>query len=106
MVLPVINHAAQQVGAAKKGAVIGRGTANHQVVSASGSAVLPVEHKLLGSQPGLARQVIYRGDVFYQGVPARGGLDVHLDHAGIGSDFEDRDTEVVGRRVAFEHDRH
>ncbi len=106
MVLPVIDHAAQQVGAAKKGAVVGRGAADHQVVSAAGPGVLPVEHELLGSQSGLARQLIHRRDVLDQCVPARGRLDVDLDHAGIGSDLEDRDTGVIGRGVAFEDDRH
>ena len=60
MVLPVIDHAAQQVGPAKKRAVIGGGAANHQVVSAAGPGVLPIEHELLGSQAGLARQLIDR----------------------------------------------
>ena len=81
MVLPVIDHAAQQVGPAQKGAVIGSGAANHQVVAAAGPGVLPVEHELLCSQAGLAGQLVDRSCVLDQGVPACGWLDVDFDDA-------------------------
>ncbi len=104
MVVPVIDHAPQQIGPAEKRAVGGSGAADHYVVAAAGSRVLSVEHELLGSQAGLASQIVKRGGVFHQFVPAGGGLDVHLNHAWIGRDFESRDTGIVGWRVAF--DRH
>ena len=48
----------------------GSGAADHQVVAAAGSGVLPVEHELLCAQAGLARQFVERGGVLDQFVPA------------------------------------
>src|ERR1700688_4735977 len=80
MVLPVVHHAAQQVGPSQKGTIVGSGAANNQVVAATGSSVLPIEHELFCSQAGLARQFIDSGCVLDQGVPAGGGLNVDFDN--------------------------
>ena len=106
MVLPVFDHAAQQIGTPQKGTVIRSGSANHQVVAAAGPGVLPIEHELLGAQAALARQFVERGGVFDQCVPAGRGLDVHFDHAWIGSHFKDGDTGIVGRGITFDQHRH
>ena len=63
MVVPVTDHATQQIGAAQERAVRGSRSADHHVVAAAGAGVLAVQHELLGAQAALARQA-YRAVVF------------------------------------------
>ena len=69
MILPEADQAAQQIGPPQKGAVVRSGAADHDVIAAAGSGVLPIEHELFCSEAGLARQFIELGCVFDQVVP-------------------------------------
>jgi hypothetical protein len=106
VVEPVADEAPQQVGAAEDRAVRGRRAAEDDVVAAAGSRVPPVEHELLGAEARRARVLVERGHVRDELAPARGGLHVHLDHAGVGRDAELLEPRIEGRRVALDGDRH
>jgi hypothetical protein len=67
---------------------------------------LAIQHELLGPQAGLPRQVVNRRGIFHQLVPAGSGLDVHLDHPWIGSNFKHRDTAIAGWGITFDQHRH
>ena len=106
MVLPVGDEAAQQVGPAQQRAVRRGGAAERHVVAAARAGVAPVEHELLGAQPREPRFLVERRHVVLELLPVGGGMDVDLDHAGIGRDGEAPEARIVGRRVAFEAHRH
>jgi hypothetical protein len=55
MVVPVRDHAGEQIGPAQERRIARRRAAEHEVVAAAGAGVAPVEHELLGRQPRLAR---------------------------------------------------
>ncbi len=105
MILPVVQQAAQQIGAAQERAVGRRGTAEHDVVAAAGSRVPAVEQELLGREAQRARVGIERGGLALELAPARRGAHVHLEHARVGRDAHLLDPRIERHRVALEHDR-
>ena len=50
MILPVIDQTPKQVGPAQERAIRGCRTSHDEVIAATGAAVAPIEHKLLGSR--------------------------------------------------------
>ena len=104
MVVPEAEQGLQQVGPAQERAVGGLGRAQHDVVAAAGADVAAVEHELLGRQADLARFFVKFLAVLHELVPACGGMDVDLDHAGVGGDGEMVQPRIVRRQVAFQHD--
>ena len=61
----------------------------HDMVAAAGAGMLAVDHELVGAEarePRFLVDRLGRGDAF---APARRGMDVDLDHAGVGRDADD-----------------
>ena len=102
MVEPVADQAAQQVGPAQEGRVERRRRAEDEVVAAAGTGVAPVEHELLAAQARLAGRVVEMHGALDELAPARAGLDVHLDDAGVGRDAEVRQARIGRRLVALD----
>ena len=102
MAQPVQDQRPQQIGAAQEGAVGGRGPADNHMVAAPRAGVLAVDHELVRAKPDLPRLSIdgFRGGHAF--VPACGGMDVHLDHAGVGGDADHVHPWVMRRGVAFD----
>ena len=98
--------AAEKVRAPEEGAVRRRLAAEHQVIAAAGADVAAVEHELVRRQPRQARFLVQRRRMFDELIPRGRRRHVDLDDARIGGDLELFDSRIVGRRVAFEHDRH
>ena len=105
VVVPVADQAAQQVRPAQEGRIRHRGAAEHEVVTAAGAAVASVYHELLGTQAACVCGVVEEGGAGYHVVPRAIGLDVHLEHAGVGRDAQHLQSRVTRRLVAFEHHR-
>ena len=74
------------------------------MVAAAGAGVAAVDQEPVGAQPDLCGVFVEtEGDI--DGLaPALRGLDVDLDHAGIGRDLDDLDTRIERRRVALDMD--
>ena len=106
VVVPVRHQAAQQLGAAQKGRVGGRCAAEHEVVAPAGAGVAPVGHELFGAQARLVRRGVEEFGVLDELGPVVRGVDVDLDHAGVGRDLQHLQAWVARRRVAFEDDLH
>jgi hypothetical protein len=102
--LPHQDQGFQQIGAAQEWAV-GHGRAtDHHMVAPTSAGMPPVDHEFVGPQATGARFVIDRlgrGDTI---VPSMGGVDVHLDHAGIGGHADHVQARVIGGRIAFDMD--
>ena len=105
VVVPVAHHAGQQVGPAQEGGVGHRGATEHEVVAPTGAGVAPVEHELLGRQPGFVAGLVEVGGLLDQFGPAVGGVDVDLDHARVGRHPQGRQARVLGRLVALQDHR-
>ena len=54
------------------------------MIAAAGTGMPPVQHEFLGAEPALARFFVERGRIRDQLGPVARGMDVDLDHAGIG----------------------
>ena len=104
--LPIEDQARQQIGPAQERRVGGHGAAEHDVIAAAGAGVAPVGHELVGAEPRLARVLVERGRRLHRLAPGRGGMDVDLDHAGIGRHLDAVDARIERRRVALDADRH
>ena len=74
------------------------------MVAAAGAGMAAVDHELVGAKAALAGLGIDRLGRGHAVVPAMGGVDVHLDHAGIGGDADHVQARVMGRRVALDMD--
>ena len=97
---------ASSSGLRRNGRVGGRGAAHHEVVAAAGAGVAAVGHELLGRQARLERRLVQELGVLHQLAPVVGGMDVDLDHAGVGRDLQQLQALVARRRIAFQHDLH
>ena len=106
VVVPVQQQAGQQLGLAQEGRVGRGGAAHHKVVATAGAGVASIGHELLGRQARLPRGLVQKLGVLHQLLPVAGGVDVHLDHAGVGRHGQHLQACVARRRVAFEHDLH
>ena len=99
MVLPIGEHARSRSGPAQERAVGRGGAAEHDVVAAAGAGVAAVEHEFLGAEPRSAALPRRASSVmFTSSSQLRGGMDVDLDHAGIGRDLDDVEARIAGRR--------
>src|SRR5690606_1172354 len=106
VVLPVGDQAADQVGAAQQWAVRRGGAPQGDVVAAAGAGVAAVEHEFFRPQAGPVGQVVEVDGVVHQFVPVAGGVDIDLDHPGVGGHQQLLDTAVPGGLVALHHHRH
>ncbi len=72
------------------------------MIAPAGSRMLAVDHELVGAEAGKPRFFVDNfggGDAF---APARRGMDVDLDHAGIRRDANDVHARIDRRRVALD----
>ena len=76
------------------------------MVAAAGAGMATIEHKFLGREARLTGAVVERGAELYQFVPARRGMHIDFDDAGVGCDLEQRQARVARRLVTFDHDRY
>ena len=105
MPLPVEHEALQQVGTAQERRVLRRGSAEYDMVAAARAGVASVGQVFVGAKPRLARFLVDRHRVRNRFGPAGGGMNIHLDHAGVGRDFHDLDARVLRRAVALDAHR-
>ena len=103
--MPVADQAAQQVRSAQEGRILGRRTAQYEVVTATGAGMAPIDHELLGGQAGLPGLFVEEFGAFYQLVPGGGRLYVDLDDTGVWRDPEIAQTCIRWRLVAFQQHR-
>ena len=105
MVLPIGDQAAQHVGPPEEWAVGRARAAEHDVIAAARARVPAVEHELLGHEPRVVRVLVETlGDRAHL-VPARRGLHVDFDDAGIGRHLDHTQARIARRLVAFEVNR-
>ena len=102
VVLPVGDDARQHVRAAQEGAVGRRDAAHDDVIATTGADMTAVEQELLGAEPRLVRLLVDARRDGDELLPARCGMDVDLDHAGIGRDLDDVQARVGRRRIALD----
>ena len=102
---PMDDQALQQVGTAEEGAVERRRPADHDMIAAAGSGMLAVDHELVGAEPREPRLLVDRLGRRDALAPARGGMDVHLDHAGVRRDADHVEARIDRRGVALDLDR-
>ncbi len=105
MVVPVGDHAREQIGPAQERRIGDRRAAEHEVVAAAGAGVATVEHELLGRQPRLVGRLVEVRGLIDQFAPTVGRMDVDLDHARIGRDAQGREAWILRRLIAFEDQR-
>ncbi len=106
VVLPVGHQRGQKVGPAQERAVGRRLAADHDMVAAAGADLTAVDQELAGveaRQPGLLVECLGDRDLLR---PAVRGVDVDLDHAGVGGDLDHVEPRVGGRRIALEQHGH
>ncbi len=106
MVVPIRDQAGQQIGAAQERTVGRRRAAEHEVIAAAGSRMPAVGHELLAAQIALGRGLIQILRVIDQLLPARGRMNIHLDHTRIRRHLQDLQACIARRRIAFEHHLH
>ena len=96
------DEALEEVGAPQERAVQRRLTADDDVIAAARSRMLAVDHELVGAETRKPRFFVDDfggGDAF---APARRGMDVDFDHAGVGRDADDVHARIDRRRVALD----
>ena len=103
MVVPEAEQRLQQVGAAQERAVGGFGGAHHHVVAAAGADMAAVDHELFRGQADLAGFLVQLLAALHDLRPARRGMHVDLDHAGIGRHREMQQARVARRQIALQH---
>ncbi len=104
MILPIGDDAFEHIGAAQEGTVRRGLRPHHDVIAAAGAGVAAVELEFLGGKAAGMRLFIQRlGDV-HLFAPVFGGMDIDLDHAGIGRHLDHVDARIEGRRIAFDMD--
>jgi len=72
------------------------------LIAAAGAGVPAIHQELLRAQPRLAGSLVEHRGVVHQFLPVGGRMEVHLDDARVGRDFEDLEPRIGGWRVAFE----
>jgi hypothetical protein len=100
--LPVQDKACQKVRTSEERAVERSCSADHHVIAAAGAGVAPVDHELVGAQPGLTRLIIDPFGDRLALLPAGGGMHIDFDHTGIGCNPDNVEARVMGRAVAFD----
>ena len=102
MALPVQHQALQQIGPAQERRIRGRAAADHDMIAAAGAGVAAIDQKAIGAQPRPCRVLIQERRGVDGLAPGGGGMDVDLQHAGIGRHLDDLDARIVGRRIALD----
>ena len=96
---------AQQVRPPQDGTVGGRGTADGDVVAATGARVAPVEHELLRAEPGQPGLFVESRGVLDQLLPTVRRVDVDLDDPGVRRHQQTQQSPIAGRLIALQHHR-
>ncbi len=99
---PMDEEALEQVGAPEERTVERRLAADDDMIAPAGPRMLAVDHELVGAEARKPRFFVDNfggGDAF---APARRGMDIDFDHAGIGRDANDIHARIDGGRVAFD----
>ncbi len=104
MALPVEDDALQQIRATYEGRVVGGVAAEHDMVAAAGPDMPPIEHIFVGAEPHLPRILVKAPGYGDRLIPIGCRMDIDLDHAGIGRDFDDVEPRVEGRAVTLDMD--
>ena len=105
MVVPEGYEASQQIRPAQNGAVGRSVPADHDMVAPAGAGVASVDHEFFGAQAVFTGCFVQFGGAADHFPPVVHGLDVHLDHPGVGGDLQAVDTRIERRRIAFHHHR-
>ena len=79
--------------------------ADDHMIAAAGAGMAAIDHEFVGAEPRLPRFLVKRHRRVDRFAPARGRMDVDLDHARIGRDLEHVDARVGRRRIAFDMHR-
>ena len=99
---PMDDEALEQVRPPEERAVERRRAADDDMIAPAGSGMLAVDHELVGAEarkPRLLVDRLGRRDAF---APARRGMDVDFDHAGVGRDANDVHARIDRGRVALD----
>src|SRR6266850_5938001 len=105
MVVPIAQEAAQEMRPPEPKGIRGRGTAKCEVVAAAGAGMATVEHEFFRCETGFARRVVKERRSFGQLFPTRRGVNVDLDHTGVGSDAKKFESRIARRLIAFKQNR-
>ena len=92
-------------GRLQERAVERRRAADHDMIAAAGPGVLAVDHEFVGAEPRKPRLFIDRLGRRHAFAPVRGGMDVHLDHAGVGRDADHVEAGIDRGRIALDMHR-
>ena len=103
MILPVTQHAGEQVGFSQKWTVFCLGGAKSDMVAPTGTGMLAIEHKLFSSQSTFPGLLIKGGNGFYQIIPAFGRMHIDLYDARVRCDHQFLQTWILGGFIALEH---
>ena len=71
------------------------------MVAATGTSVFAVRHEFFSTQTGFKRGVVQKFGVADQIAPVVHGLDVDLNHAGVGRDLQHLQAWITWWRVAL-----
>ena len=104
MPLPIGQHRHEQIGAAQHRRIGRLPAAEGDVITTAGAAVAAVEIETLGTQSHMPGVIVERLQQCRLLGEAVGGLDVHLDHTGIGGDRETLHPAVGRRTVTLDDD--
>ena len=102
VILPVTDQAAQQIGTTQDRAVDRRRATQDDVVSATSADMTAIEQEFFGAEIAMARFLVKHFGIPDEFRPVGRRLKIDFDDAGVGSDLEILDAEVVGRRVALD----
>ena len=95
----------QEIGPAQKRAVGRVQAAEHHMIAAAGAGVAAVDHEFVGAEPRAMAVLVDRLRDLDGLAPRRRRLDVDLDDAGIGRDFEHIEPRIGRRPIAFDVNR-
>ena len=105
MIDEIGNHASHQIGAAEERAVFRRRSPDDEMVAAAGAGVAPVEHEFVGAQARLARLFVDGGRRGHDLFPRARGVNVHLEHAGIGRHLNAFHARIGRGQIPFDAHR-
>src|SRR5260370_37166701 len=76
------------------------------MIAAAGAGMAAVDHEFLRAQPRRVRFLVDDLGLGYELAPVGRGMNIDLDHSGIGRDAEALQAGIAaGRRVALDPDR-
>ena len=101
MVLPVAQHAGQQVRTFQKRALGWFSTTQGDMIAATGTGMLAIQHEFFRPQTALTGLLIKNTVIVYQFLPGSSGMDIDFDNARIRCNHEFLQTGIAWRFIAF-----